>query len=124
MRHGELSNFCTITEEKVHEICKLLQDGLRDCDIIKQAGVTQSIVHTIRRRENWTRISENYSFPRTSRRRSISDETARWVCRCLEDGLTPSKILKIATCKKLTRGIIKTIQRRNGYHHITCDYSF
>ena len=124
LRKGEDSNFSKIDENTVHAICKMMAEGARTVDICKKLNVTRSTVYPIRHKENWVDISSQYDFPEVSRRRSISDETAHWVCRCLEKGMKPLEILEKTTNKNLTRGIIKTIKRRGAYHHITCDYRF
>lgn len=126
-RNGELSNFAVLTEWQVHRICEKLSEGMRNVDIIRllqYEGLTSSSINAIRRGENWKHISSQYSFDKTSRRRSISDATAHWVCKCLQEGKKPSQILKETTCDKLTRAVIRTIQRHNAYHHITCLYTW
>jgi hypothetical protein len=123
-RNGELSNFATITEDTVHAICKMLSDGSRNVDVVKEIGVSRSIVDQVRSGLNWKHISSQYDFPSTSRRRKLSDSSARWVCECLEKNMKPSEILELSRNDLITRGVIKTIKRRNAYHHITKDFNF
>ena len=52
-----------ITEDQVHTMCRMLQDGLTNSDILKEFDLEGStIVSQIRCRKTWTHISASYKW--------------------------------------------------------------
>jgi hypothetical protein len=49
-------------EDKIHEVCKLIQSGLTRTPVLEQTGITKSTFDDIRRRKTWKHISINYSW--------------------------------------------------------------
>ena len=109
----------TITEELVHEVCKMIEDGYRNVDINSQLNVTNDIIKHIRRGECWTEVSCNYKMQGSMK--TISPETAKWVCYRVKEGLSNSEILAISECKALTRNIIKSIRHKRSWGKISKD---
>lgn len=56
---GENNARCKITEADARTICALLQDGLSSAEI-RDKGFDYSVVRNIKRRSNWTHISQHY----------------------------------------------------------------
>lgn len=56
------------SENQVREVCKLMQDGLKNVDIVKSTGMPANIVSHIRTGECWSDVSKDYSFERNSRK--------------------------------------------------------
>ena len=52
----------TITNETAKEICQMLQDGYRICEIVSDLGVSRNVVRHIKEGKSWRKISENYDF--------------------------------------------------------------
>ena len=60
----------TLTNKQVHKICKLMQDGYSNKDIIKYFGIAdkckkekfRGVLKHIRSRKTWKPISNNYEF--------------------------------------------------------------
>lgn len=50
---------CKVDENIVREVCKLLVDGKSSAEI-RDLGYSYGMVRNIKRRENWTHISEDY----------------------------------------------------------------
>lgn len=56
---------CTITEDDVHNICKLLEDNMSPSKISKKIFGTDKkrcTINNIKHRRQWTHISQNYNF--------------------------------------------------------------
>lgn len=56
------SKFSRLTEETVFEICHLIQEGYKNCEIAKKLSVTVSAVSKIKRRETWTHLSKDFCW--------------------------------------------------------------
>ncbi len=54
---GELNGRNKTQESLIHEICKLILQGLKTARIAKQLGVSWGIVDAVRRKKNWKSVS-------------------------------------------------------------------
>jgi predicted XRE-type DNA-binding protein len=64
---GELNHEAVLTEQQVHKICKLLQEGNMSLHQIGQLfGVSKSTISNIKRKKNWTHIVNQYNFDKVS----------------------------------------------------------
>ena len=57
---GHPNRLCT--EDDVHEICKLLEEGKKSREISDKLGISYNIVSDIRRGKTWTSISQYYNI--------------------------------------------------------------
>lgn len=119
---GITHGMASITEEQVHEICKMLSSGYQNTYISEKLNVSVHIISDIRSRSNWTHISKDYKFPAKSR--ALSLETIEWVCRKLEAGMTPREVFEIAENEKLTLQVIRAIKERRNYKSFSEKYKF
>lgn len=61
-----------LSDEQVHEICKLLEDGeMRNQEIAKMFNVNSYTIQDIRKGVTWRRISDEYNFIRESNLNSV-----------------------------------------------------
>lgn len=111
-----------LTTPQVETICKMLQQGYRNVDIARTIGITSNVVSYIRNSDSWTHISCKYNIPKRSR--SLSDDTAHWICRQLELGLTQGEILSKSNNHLVTLDIIKDMRRKRIYKDIVEEYNF
>lgn len=111
------------TEKTVRKVCKLLEDGYRNCDIVRLCDVSRSLPSDIRNGNHWIHISKEYNI-KPKRRGKLSVETVMWVCSKLQEGLTPQEILKLSTNKNVALGMIYHIKNRETFKDISKDYSF
>jgi len=51
------------TQEQIHQVCKLLQEGYSHAEVANLAGVTVGLSSSIKGRRSWTSISKNYNIP-------------------------------------------------------------
>lgn len=59
---GENNARCDTTEETVLEICRMLQNGERVCNIRDKVGVPYSRISSIKSRKNWISVSKDFSW--------------------------------------------------------------
>ena len=74
-----------ISDETVHEICKLLEDGYTNKEIADKIKVDPSTISKIRCGKIYTYISKHYKIGKSCNER-LSDETIHRVCKLLEEG--------------------------------------
>lgn len=112
-----------ITDKEAIRVCELLSEGVRLCDISRETGVNYSVVKHIYNKHSWNHISDNYTF-KTERKKCISDETAIWICKQLEQGVPIKDILKIARNPLVNRNVISNIKYRRSHLHISKDFKY
>ncbi len=64
MRVGEESATAKRSNDLVHKICKMIQDGHPYSEIVKTYNVPKSLIDGILFNHEWRNISSQYSFPR------------------------------------------------------------
>lgn len=111
-----------LTEQEVHEICRLLQEGWRVKDVSDKFSILRSTVSQIKTGKQFKYIGSQYVFP--GRKRSLSTETVKWICFMLGEGKRHKEILSLYTGNNLTIGMIDTILHRHGYKDISKDFQF
>ena len=115
------AKWATYSREQIIQVCELLQDGRRNCEIRDITGVHSNDVYMIRARLNWTHLSDDYIFPKFSRKRKFSEDTIRWVCSKIVEGFTNTEISKIATCGISDVEVCK-IRTKQQYKDISNQY--
>ena len=119
---GSSNGNSELTEKQVVKICELLQGGYRNNQIAEYVQVYDYHVAQIRKQLTWKHISKNYKIPTKSR--TLSEETVRWVCRCLELGMTTRQVLAETTNNKLTKHLIKDLRRKRIYKDIVNNFNY
>ena len=59
---GEDNPAARHTEKQIKEVCRLLEKGARNVDILKKTGVTKRAIEHVKARGTWTHISKKYDF--------------------------------------------------------------
>lgn len=109
-------NSAKISTEQAHEICKLLEYGLRFVDIADILNVGKGTVCNIACNRTWLEVSCHYNLPEKHSRVSLS--TAKWVISQLSDGVSYEDILEKTTNKRLTLNLIKLIHEGQAYKEL------
>ena len=122
-KRGEYSNLSSVSDEEIHEVCRLLQDGLRPVDIHRITGVTAKIVGDVRRRASWNHISSQYKnfeniLPKSKK---MSVNKVHQICRLLEAG---EKMVDISNKLNIPYSLIKPIKYRRTYKSISDGYKW
>ena len=114
----ENHNTC-LSEEEVHRVCSLLQDGIPTCVVNRTTGVALHNVFDIKAKVTWIEISSLYDLPEISRDRS--EEQVHLICSDIEAGLTDKDINARYTLK---RGNLRHIKNRHTFKHISILYNW
>lgn len=121
--YSEGHHSATLTNNQVHDICKKMQEGWRNCEIAKEYGSSKSVPTQIRNGITWIEISSQYDVNRQRAKRT-SEDTIHWICRQMENGLSNSEIKKIATSEAVTANLICSIRGRYRWNIISDKYKF
>lgn len=109
---GEDVGNSVYSENIIHSICKMIQDGYRNNDIIKELDVSRKVVIDIRGEKTWKHITKQYEFKKIAHQ-GISNNTFIWICYKLQDGLKYKQILEMYTGGEyLTYSCLKKIKNR------------
>jgi len=133
--YGENSSFVTkLNDQKVHEICKLLEeDKLSLVEIAKMFNVSKDAIFRIKNKQNWRHISCKYSLPdvlpRDQRIRGTNNITSKYnenqirqICKLLEEHKYSN--IEIANMVGVHKQLVSTIKNHRAWTHISKDYNF
>jgi len=110
-----------LSDEKVHEICKLLIDGARPKDLADRYGVSVDIIRKIRAGDTYFHVRGLYHIIHDYKE-NFSDSTVKWVCERIVEGHSDLNIVKISNNKKLTVIDVKRIRYKIRYSYISNTY--
>ena len=122
---GEDNANSVYKESLILSICKDLEDGIRNKDIVEKYGVDVKLPSDIRNGKSWTHISEKFTFP--AKPRGIADESVvKKICEllCMGYGVTKVHSTLMEDGIEFSKSVIKHIKARNTYKHISDSYEF
>lgn len=119
-RSNGAHHHAVFSDEVIHKICSLIQEGRRTVDIVNTMNVPKYLVHDIRTKRIWNHISDDYVFVKPRIRR-LSDQTAEWICKMIVEGKTPKEISELSG-GKVSRHAVKDIKQKKAYADISDKY--
>lgn len=119
---GEDVHNSSISNLECHELCKMMVQGLRNKEIVEITGVSEHVVKSIRSGRTWSHISKEYVIPK--RACSISETTAHWICKKLEQGLRNKEIVGLSTNPIVTKDVVTKIRNGRVHRDISQTYKF
>ena len=123
IRAGEESSVSIYTDDKVHEVCRLLQEGkLSQIAIARTVGVDKTLVNGVKSGTSWLHISKNYVIPKPSQK--LTDDIVVQVCEMLQSGASYKDILNTLCHPRLNRHTLRHIKNRNTFKHIVYKYDW
>lgn len=117
---GENNCSSVLTDKQVHEICSLMEQGMRNKEICKIYGVDKDTISAIRIGRNWKQISSGYDL-QIKRKSRKSPEKILFVAKKLEEGLS-DKDISIIT--ELPVNEVSRIRRRKIFSNLTKNFKF
>jgi len=121
---GEENGNSVNNEDTVHSVCKMIEDGYRNNDIIKELGVNRKLITDVRNKKTWCHISNGYDFKPIAHQ-GISNNTFLWICHKLQEGLRYRQILESYTGGDyLTYECLKKIKNRKMRPHLSAGFNF
>ena len=141
---GENIPYSILTNQEVHEICRLIELGYSNIDIEMIMYGTYnsekySIIAGIRNGASWKHISCNYNMPKSQfGRKNISEELVHRVCQYFQSN--NAFILQNATeilngigidvklldqeTKEIYKSVVNGLKYKSSYAHISSQYNF
>ena len=119
---GEEVHNSTISNKTAHEICQMMVDGFRNKEIANKLGVSREVVTNIRYKRGWLHISKDY--PIKSKTHVVSEETIRWVCERLVEGVRNKDIVDMSTNPKVTKALVNSIKNKKCHVTISDEYDY
>ena len=110
-----------ISDETVHEVCKLIEIGLTNKEISDKLNISSITVSDIRGGRTYKYIAKDYNITKpNSRAEKMSDEDAHKACKLLEEGYSNKEI---ADKLNIDAMIICDIRRNHSYKSISKNYN-
>lgn len=112
-----------VTEDDVHKVCQMMQDGYRVCDVSRMTGIDRRFIQHLRdnQKEQWKHISTKYDFSKLKKKTNTSVEKIVKICEELQAG---KGVLQIARELDVDRKLVGNIRNRKFYKDISFDYNF
>lgn len=110
-----------LTNEQVHEVCKLLVSGWRIKDIADKFGVSRDLLSKIKSGDSYSDIRASYKVP-CKYQNELSVSTVKWVCEKIVQGYADANISAMSINKKLSVQEIKRVRNKIRYKEISDSY--
>ena len=129
---GDLS-YATVDNETVEKICKLLEMGKRNIEIITELGLPndqhgKGLITRIRVGRSWKDISRKYSFIKTGSLKKVPDELIHEICIRLEKNYPLKKIFTEIGAERMEytrfKGLVYDIRTHKIHKNISEKYKF
>lgn len=115
---GDNHYAANFTDEEIHAMCVMLQDGSRNVDVARAFNTDKGMIANLKTGRNWKHISENYTFDVVRKARK-SPELIRKVCDLILSGLTNAEISRKLP---IDARDVSRIKRKEIHTRISCDY--
>ncbi|NRA94271.1 MAG: HNH endonuclease [Psychroserpens sp.] len=122
-QHGEHNPTSIYTDDQIHEVCRMLREGLRQCDVARKLNMDARTVGQIQREEIWSHIGSQYTFPHYVKK-GLGESTVRFICNLLSEGKSPEEILELSDNPRIKRRTIIRIKSREMYKSISNQYGW
>lgn len=119
---GEALYNSSLKDGDVHEICKLLTDGLTVKSLADRYNVKPDNIRKIRDGSCYFHIRKLYTQIPHTFKNEFSESTVRWVCSEIVKGVSDKNIAKNSSNKSLTTIDVKRIRHKIRYSSISEDY--
>lgn len=111
----------TLSDDQVHLICKELEEGAQIKYLADKFCVSKDIISKIRTKSTYFHIVRYYDF-NYSWKTTLSENTVRWVCERILEGIADMNIPKLSTNKLVTTIEVKRIRHKVKYKTISDEY--
>lgn len=116
-----INHYRNISDEDVRCVCRMLQDGYRVKDVVDSLGISQAMVSSIKRGDNYKDISIEFDLNTIPYKSRVSTDKVIKICEMLSQRFPVAKIVSATGCSVLT---IKRIKKRETYATISQNYKW
>lgn len=113
----------TFTDEQVHDICKLMQDGARNKDIAKTYNANIKTISNIRQGTRWKPITSQYDL-NCARQVRMSPIVVKLICDAFSLGHSVQDLIDFKMFPDVKRVTLNYIHSRKYHTKISKDYQW
>lgn len=121
-QNGEELYNSKLTDSDVHEICKLLTDGMTVKSLAERFNVKKDNIRKIKDGSCYFHVRKMYTNIPHTYKGEYSESTVRWVCDKILEGVSDKDIAKFSSNKNLSTIDVKRIRHKIRYSTITDEY--
>ena len=118
---GDLYN-ASLSDQQVHEVCRLLTDGLTVKSLADRFEVKPDNIRKIKDGSCYFHIRKLYTNIPHTFKTEFSETTVRWVCQQIVMGVSDKNIANNSNNKNLTNIDVKRIRHKIRYSDISDEY--
>lgn len=111
----------SMTNDIAHQVCQHLQDGWRIKDIATKFDVPADNIRKIKAGDTYFTIRVLYNI-KHQYRTSVSESTVRWICDCINKGMSDAQINRASENTSISRIECKRIRYKIRYKLISDEY--
>jgi|26BtaG_2_1085354.scaffolds.fasta_scaffold03894_4 hypothetical protein len=105
-----------LTDEQVHSICKMLEDGVKTSEIAEVFNCPTSTVGAIKSGQNFKYISQEYNWSSRSRSKSLTITKVNAICKKFSEGFSTKEVATLFNCRY---AVVSDIRARRTFKHFT-----
>lgn len=94
MRVGVNCKTSKYSEEQVHRVCKMIENGVNYREIARMLDVKHSLIDGIVYGNEWKSISSQYNISKSHRNKKADRATVEAICEKLQDGVRPVDMIR------------------------------
>lgn len=111
----------SMTNDIAHLVCQDLEQGMRVKDVADKFNLTNDVVGKIKSGDTYFKIRVLYNIDHPYKN-NLSENTVRWVCERINEGLSDRNISKTSNNEKVTFVEVKRIRYKIRYKNISDEY--
>lgn len=121
VKHAQLNDLSVskFGVEKIKNICRLLEKGLKNSDISKIENVPTYLVSDIKGGK-WANIAKDFKIPKPKDK--PSESAIHWICQKIVDGWKNKDIEKQCPFPNVSRSTVSGVRNKLYYPEITQQY--
>lgn len=111
-----------LSDDQVHQVCELLEEGYRVVDLAKMFNVKKDNIRKIKDGSCYFHIRSLYVNIPHKFTTEYSVGTVKWVCEKINEGVADATIAKLRTDNPISTIDVKRIRRKIRYTSISDEY--
>ena len=119
--YGEDCNLTLYSDEIIEKVCQDLERGDRNIDVARRYSISSAYIKDLKAGKQRKDITGKYTF-KVAKKRSVSEDTVRWICSQLRLDVGITEIVKLATNQFVTIALVKNIKYGKCYADISRNY--
>lgn len=120
-KYGEECNLAEYSDEKVHQICKDLQEGISNKEVSLKYNISTGYIKDLKNKKVRKGIASQYELVKKDIR-ILSDDLVHEICKLIVDGLGNKDIVEYLNHPFVKNFTIKNIKRKTSYKDIADQY--